>query len=138
MSDLELAAEKLENTDYSLVVVNNQEVLAKRKDRGVGGILELYDKNPQILANSAVADKIIGRAVAMICELGGVKSCYTPTISQGAVEILQRAEIKYETEKKVAAIRNREDTGLCPIEQLTLGLEDSEKAVQKIKEFLHK
>lgn len=79
----------------------------------------------------------MGRAVAMICELGKVKEIYTPLLSQGGEEILKRASIKYQAERIVPAIKNRDKTDLCPIEKLTVGTEDSEEGVRRIKEFVN-
>ena len=135
MKDLDLAAKHLTTSKHSLVVVRNEQIIATSKSRGVRGILSIYEKNPELLDQAAVADKIIGRAVAMICELGEVKSCYAPLISKGAIKVLEQTQINHRSEKQVEAIKNKKGTGLCPIEQLTLEFEDSKKAVKKIKEF---
>jgi hypothetical protein len=138
MDNLSLAKKKLTTSSYSLVVIKNNQLVAHSKDQGVGGILNLYETEPEILANSYIGDKIIGRAVAMICELGEVNSCYTPLLSRGAEEILTQAEINYEADKIVPAIQNKDNTGLCPIEQLTLEANNSREGIQKIKKFLQK
>lgn len=136
MSDIKIAIEEYKKGEHSLVVVKDGKIVATSKDKGVRGILNVYTSNPQVLEGASVADKLMGRAVTMICELGKVKSIYTPLLSQGGEKILQRAGIEYQTERLVPAIRNRDNTDLCPIEKLTTGTEDSEEGVKRIHQFI--
>ena len=135
--DRELAINELNETDYSLIIVKDQQVKYKSKEESVGSIVGLFDNNPQLLKDSVVADKIIGRAVAMVCDLGDVNFCYGQIVSQGAVDIFNKNNLPYQAEKKVKVIKNKDNTDLCPIEKLTLNVEDSVKGIKKIKEFLN-
>jgi len=136
--DRQLAIEKLKNSSYSLVVVKNNKIQYKSKEESVGSIVDLMDNRADLLKKAVVADKIIGRAVAMICDYASVSFCYGLILSQGAVDHFNKVGLPYQAEKVVKTIRNRDDTDLCPMEKLTLEVENSLEGVKKIREFLNK
>lgn len=138
MNDKRLAIDQLNNSEYKLVVVKDNEIKYRSKEESVGSIVDLLDSNPGLLKNSIVADKIIGRAVAMVCDYGEVNFCYGSIISNGAVDVFEKANIPYKAKKEVKFIKNRDNTDLCPIEKLTLTVEQSKDGIDKIKEFLNK
>lgn len=135
--DRELAINELNKTDYSLIIVKDQQVKYRSKEESVGSIVGLFDNNPKLLKDSVVADKIIGRAVAMVCDVGDVNFCYGQIVSEGAIDIFNKNNLSYQAEKKVKAIKNKDNTDLCPIEKLTLNIEDSAEGIKKIKGFLN-
>lgn len=138
MNNKELAINKLNNSDNSLVIVKNNEVVYKSKKESVGSIVGLLEDNPKILENAVVADKIIGRAVAMICDVSSVNYCYGKIVSKGAIDIFEKRNLKYNAEIIVEAIKNRDNTDLCPIEKLTMNVNKSEEGIKRIKKFLKK
>ena len=86
--------------------------------------------------DAALADKVIGRAAALLARLMGVRALYAPVISRGALEELNRAGIDAGCETTVEAIRNRAGTGLCPMEQLSKGVTEPEEMLARAEEFL--
>ncbi len=138
MNDKELAINKLKESDYTLVIVKDNKVVYKSKKESVGSIVGLLENDPEILENAIVADKIIGRAVAMVCDYSSVKYCFGKIVSNGAVDIFEKRNLKYDAELIVKAIKNRDNTDLCPIEKLTLDVDDSKEGIKRIKDFLKK
>lgn len=138
MNDKKLAISKLNNSEYKLVVVKDNEIKYKSKEDSVSSIVDLLDNKPDLLKNSIVADKVIGRAVAMICDCGEVEFCYGSIISKGASDLFKQANISYKAKKEVEFIKNKDNTDLCPIEKLTLKVDNSNEGIEKIKEFLNK
>ncbi len=137
MDEKQLAIKELNDTDYSLVVVKNNKVKYRSKEESVGSIVNLLENRPELLKNAVVADKIIGRAVAMVCDFASVNYCYGQIVSKGAVDVFENNNLSYKAAEVVEAIKNRDNTDLCPIEKLTLDINDSAKGIEKIKEFLN-
>lgn len=137
MDEKQLAIKELNETNYSLIVVKDNKVKYRSKEESVGSIVGLLENRPELLENAVVADKIIGRAVAMVCDFTSVKFCYGQIVSKGAVDIFKENNLPYEAAKVVGAIKNRDNSDLCPIEKLTLGIDDSSEGIKKIKEFLN-
>ena len=136
--DLKIAAQLLAEEGQSLVVVRNGRMLFSSRLPGIQPLLDALDNN--VLPGSAVADKIVGRAAAMIAVLGQVTAVHTTVMSQGAADVLAEAGVLYCTGMTVPQILNREGTGPCPIEittEFTVVPEKGVKAVRKLLIDLH-
>ena len=73
-----------------------------------------------------VADKVVGKAAAALMVLGGVREVYTDIISEPALAVLHKANIRVECVQIVSRIWNRNRTGWCPLETLCYELESPE------------
>lgn len=135
--DLQLALTTLEEGDYS-IVVRKQDTQYTSKKRGIAPILELLDQQPEYLQGAVVADKVIGKAAALLLAYGGIKELYALILSEHAIEVLETYQIAYHCKEKVAYIVNRSNTGMCPMEEAVLDVDDSQKAVTILKETLSK
>ena len=128
--DLGLAVAELKREGCSLAVARDNQVIFTSQHPGVAGLLEALDKG--LLPGSALADKVIGRAAAMIAVAGGVKSVYTPLISVGGQQALEQAGLDFIAEKSVPGIINRQGTGPCPMEEATKDIDDPAAAVAAV------
>ncbi len=100
--------------------------------RGVRPLLELLDSGAKLQGFQA-ADKVVGRAAAMIYCLLGIQSLHALVISQGALEVLRQHGISVRYDALVSGIRNRASTGPCPMEQATAGIQDPLLALEAIR-----
>lgn len=132
--DLKVAAELLQQEGHCLVVVRDGRMLFSSRLPGVKSLLEALDGD--VLPGSAVADKVVGRAAAMIAVQGEAQSIHTPLMSKGAAEVLEEAGVLYAAEKMVPRINNRQGTGQCPLEAATEFTVVPEKAVAAIRKLL--
>jgi len=94
---------------------------------GVRPLLETLDKEPELLRDSILADKIVGKAAAMLAVLGGVRGVYGLTMSEAARKYLTDRGIPAAWEILTENIINRTGTGICPMEETVLTLEDPEE-----------
>ena len=56
------------------------------------------------------------------------------SILENAIELLDKTNIKYKYNKKVREIRNRDNTAICPMEELALESNNADELIEKIKE----
>lgn len=136
--DLKIAAQLLAEEGQSLVVVRNGRMLFSSRLPGIQPLLDALDNN--VLPGSALADKVFGRAAAMIAVQGQVTAVHTPVMSQGAAEVLSEAGVLYCAERTVPQIKNREGAGPCPMEaatEFTVVPEKGVNAVRKLLKDLH-
>lgn len=106
--------------------------------RGVADLYDLLNRQPAFLHGAQVADKVIGKAAAALMVLGGVREVYTDIISESALAVLHKADIKVEWGQAVPRIRNRSRTGWCPLETLCYELESPEAMYPVIRDFVEK
>jgi len=109
----------LENDCLSLLVVRQGTELYRSFHDGVLPLLELAAWFPGGLDGATVADRIVGGCAARIFEYLRVGHVLGVTGSISAERILHAAAIPYSFRITVTDIRNRDDTGPCPFEQLS-------------------
>ncbi len=110
----------LENDCLSLLVVRQGTELYRSHDDGVRPLLELIDWFPGGLAGATVADRIVGACAARIFDFLHVDRVLGLTGSIPAERILHAAAISFTFRTTVVDILNRDNTGRCPFEQLSI------------------
>ena len=117
------AVNKLNQGGYTLVVVNGEREYTSKLS-GVFPLLDIIKNAPEVLSGACVADKIVGKAAAVLLVYAGVKEVYAKTVSSYAILVLKKAGINLVYEKKVPFIKNRAGTDICPMEKLVLDIGD--------------
>jgi hypothetical protein len=134
---LEQAKSLLISSASTIAVVSNGEVFTSQ-ERGVKPLLHLLSEKKGFLKGASVADKVIGKAAALLMALGEIKEVHTLIISEPAIKVFEKYNIACFYDKKVTRIVNRAGDGLCPMETLCLDVENPQEAFTKIKEKLSK
>lgn len=136
LSDLRLARARLEGSGLALVVVRGSEVLFESRDRGVLPFVRAVDSLGHLMSGSAVADRVVGRAVAMLCAYAGVRAVYAPVLSVGARRVLEGRGIHVEWGELVEGILSASRDAPCPFEMAVAGVDDPGEAYRVVRELL--
>jgi hypothetical protein len=136
MTDLELAKHVFSAEGLSFVLVKRGRMLARGTHDGIGELLAAVETLGHRARGASLADKIVGKAVAMVAAHGGIRSVYTPLASEAARRVLIQHQIELQAEHLVPLILNRRNDGPCPMERLTLPLEQPKDAVSALREFV--
>lgn len=136
MRDIEMAKNLLLNEELALVIVKDGDIIYKSKGRGIKPLYQAYKEMKSSLKGATVADKVIGKAAAMLCVNGGIAQVYTKLISEKAIEVLKESNIEPHYDLAVPFIKNRDNTGLCPVETLSLETENIDDLLDGIDIFL--
>lgn len=139
MNGIELAKFELINKDYTCVIVNGEEIVMTSTERGVKPLILFYEELkkycPRSRARLVLADKVIGRASALLAALCGIESIYAEVISVEAKKALEELDIPVTFGRIVPYIKNRTGDGRCPMEELSLGVNDPYEVYQRIKKL---
>ncbi len=135
---LKEAVRILKDGKYTCVVLETTGKRTVSYERGIKPLMQELRKDRQAFTNSVVADKVIGKAAAMMCILGNAKAVYADVMSEEAKEILNRHQVICEYDTLVPFIENRTKTGRCPMETAVLGIEDLEEAYNAVEETIAK
>ena len=130
--NLEKAVSILNTENLTLAAVGEKGIL-KFTERGVKPLLALVESG-ESLAGFSAADKVVGKAAAMLYVLLGVDGIYASVISKPALAVLRKYEIYCEYGTLTDAIKNRTNTGFCPMETAVLSVETPAEALAKIRE----
>ena len=116
MTKLEEIKEILYQKNASLVVhYENGEIKEYYQDR-IKDMKDILQENLDALKGAIIADKVIGKVAASILTVAGVKEIYADIISEFAIPVLKENGIKYTYLNKVDYIKNKDNTGMCPME----------------------
>ena len=138
MDDLLIAKTCRDEKKLAFVIVKEGEVIFSSKESGVKSIIKAIDELGGELRESAVADKVVGRAAAMLWTYANVDSLYAEVISEPALEFLNDTALVLDYGETTPAILNREKTGSCPFEKMAETILKPEAAYKTIKDFLEK
>jgi hypothetical protein len=136
MKDIALAMEILEKEKLALVIVKNTEVIFSSKEKGIKPMYMAVNTLKNELYNSSVADKVIGKAAAMLCKYSNIKALHTKLISENAIKVLETENIIFTYDESVPYIKNRDKTDLCPVEKLSTDIDNPHLLLEKITDFL--
>lgn len=84
----------------------------------------------------SAADKVVGKAAAMLFIKAGVTAVHAVTLSQSGQRLFEKHGIKYSFESLTEHIINRSQTGLCPMEQTVSETDDIDTGVKLIMKKL--
>lgn len=134
MEDLEKAKQILQADDATCVLCRGESVYRSR-ERGVAPLLALLDGDADTCGFSA-ADKVVGKAAAMLYCLLGVRRVHGNVMSIHAVRLLRRNGVEAYWDTLAESIRNRAGDGLCPMESATQAIDEPEDALPVIRDTL--
>ncbi|MCY6371346.1 DUF1893 domain-containing protein [Clostridium ganghwense] len=136
MKDIELAKKHLLENNLSLVIVKDGKVVVEKNERGIKPLFMAVLEKKDTIDGGVLADKVIGKAAAMLSVKANLKCIYTKMISENAIEVLKDNNISFEYDLKVPYIMNRTKTDSCPVEKMAKDEENVEHLIKKIKNFL--
>jgi len=117
MAELEEIKNILIEKKASLVVAyQDGEIKDYYQDR-IKDLVSILQQDENALKGSKVADKVVGKVAASIMAVAGVEELYADTISKLAIPVLENANINYTCNNIVEYIKNRDNTGMCPMEE---------------------
>jgi hypothetical protein len=134
MDDLEAAKQRLKTENLSLVFFKNSKVIFETDRGGLFGFLEAIEELEAGLAEASVADRIIGKAAALLCAYSEVKAAYAVTLSEGGLRVLQKQHILCKYENLVPLILNAKQADQCPLERLVENVNNPREAYWKIRQ----
>lgn len=116
--DIDLARSLLEKGRWNLIIVKKGQVLFRSGERGIAPFFEAVQSIGKSLHNAAMADRVVGLAVAMLCVNAHIASVYADVASNAALDMLQKNGVVVDAGNTVSHISNADGTGLCPFEKL--------------------
>lgn len=108
-------------------------------DTGIKPVISKIIEDRYFFKDLEVADKVIGKASAMLFVYSGVKKIYTFNLSKAGKKILDDYGIEYEYDKLVDYIINNKGDDMCPMEKTVKDIDDLQMAYEALynKTALH-
>jgi len=127
---------RLELNGHTCVIRTAGGEVLTSDEHGIRPPLRWLREDPDILRGAEVADRVIGKAAALLFAYGGVRSVWAARMSEAARDFLRAAGILFDYDELVPTILNRDGTGLCPMEQKAMGIDDPGEAFALFDELI--
>ena len=134
MNDLENARARLQKENLSVVLCKGDTVYSSDK-RGVSPMLDFLASGADLRGFSA-ADKIVGKAAALLFVRAGVKEVWGEVMSQKALPVFEAHGIAYAYGTLTEQIVNRMGTGSCPMELTVAEIDSPDEAETALRNKL--
>ncbi|MCQ2449896.1 MAG: DUF1893 domain-containing protein [Clostridia bacterium] len=135
MSDLEKAKDLL--TDgVSCVAVRGEDIKISHQT-GIAPFMN-YIAQGVDLKGYSVADKIVGKAAALLFVKCGIVSVYAVVLSEAGRDVLQQNGIAVSYGELCDNIINRKGDDICPMEKTVLEVDDPEVAYPLLRQTIER
>lgn len=134
MTNLENLKNLLAEENYTCVLSDGNEVVSSTQ-RGVKPLVGFIESGKNFKGFSA-ADKVVGKAAALLYAHMSITALYASVISEGALKVCRQYGIAVEYGALTQKIINRAGDGICPMERTVADISDPETALEAIKEKL--
>lgn len=132
MTNLDDLKNLLYSKNASLIVCYSNGEIKEYYQKRVNDIKDILHENKNALEGAIIADKVIGKLAGSLLAVAGVREIYADILSEYAMPVLEKYNIKYEYKTLVPYIINNDHTGMCPMENRFKDEEDVEKIFQEI------
>lgn len=134
---IDTAIEIIKSGKATCVVMQDGVVVGEATGIGVKPILHFLE-NSDKLKEAHVADKIVGKAASMLLVQGGVRCVYGEVMSESGYIFLKNRDIDVSYGQLVKMIKSRTGTGMCPLEESVIDIDDIKEGYHAIKATIAK
>jgi hypothetical protein len=128
MRDLDVAKSRLYDENLTLAIVKKGTVLFETSSHRIAGFLGAIEQLGAKLDGASVADKVAGKAVALLCVYAGINEVYAEVLSEKAKAVFRENEIHCEWKELVKNILDLNRSSVCPFEKAAADISDPQKA----------
>lgn len=138
MQDLEIAKKQLYSRQLTLAIVKNNKVLFQTDSHRISGFINAIDTLGMQLNGASVADRVAGKALALLCIYAGIREVYAEVLSKKAQALFQENKVACQWEHLVDNVLDFNKTGMCPFEKAAAEISDPEDSYAAFKALLEK
>lgn len=133
LEDLKLAKKNLSERGLTLSIVNDRKVIFEDASPGISGFLEAIQRLGNMLYGASVADKVAGKAIALLCVHAKIRAIYAEIMSKTAKAVFEDYAIYHEWNVLVENVCGADGTKICPFEKLAMEISDLQNAYEKLR-----
>lgn len=133
VQDLEAAKKRLSEKGLTLSIVKGGKIIFETFSHGISGFLEAIEKFGDELEGASVADRVLGKAIALLCVNTKIKAVYAIILSEKAKALLKENAVYHEWDSLVENILGTDKAGICPFERLATEISDPKDAYKRLK-----
>ncbi len=125
--------DELDRRGACLLIWRGEELIFASSGKGVSPHIEaISGLGREGIRGSVVADKIVGRAAALLMLCSLPSEVHAGVITPTARRLLEDAGVTVHAAAEVAAIKERDGRIYCPFEAMVQGIDDPEEAYEAV------
>jgi len=133
MNDLEIAKNMLREKELTLAIVKNGEALFETRSHRISGFLGAIEQFGDALDGASLADRVAGKAIALLCVYARIKEVYAEVLSSKARAVFEQNGIRHEWKELVENVLDLNKSGVCPFEKAAADVSDPREAYRAFR-----
>ena len=115
------------------MILDGGEILFSSQEEGMRPLMRAI-KNLGIprLRGCIVADRVVGKAAALLTCFFGAKEVHCGVVSARAVKVFEKQGVAYHAERTIPEIMDRSGKNVCPFERSVLDIEDPQAGFKRL------
>jgi hypothetical protein len=138
MQDLEIAKKQLYDKQLTLAIAKNGQVLFQTDSHRISGFIHAIDTLGTQLNGASIADRVAGKALALLCIYAGIREVYAEVLSRKAKALFEENDVACQWEQLVDNVLDLNKTGMCPFEKFAAEISDPKDSYSAFKGLLEK
>ena len=139
MRDLEIAKNHLYDKQLTLAIAKNGQVLFQTDSHRISGFIHAIDTLGTQLKGASVADRVAGKALALLCVYAGMSEVYAEVLSKKAQALFRRKQHRLSSGSSWWIMcLDLNKTGVCPFEKAAADISDPKDSYGAFKALLEK
>ena len=138
MQDLEIAKKQLYDKNLTLAIVKNGIILFQTDSHRISGFIGAIEKFGVQLNGASVADRVAGKALALLCVYAGIRQIYAEVLSRKAQAVFEDNKIMFEWKEIIDNVLDLNKAGVCPFEKVAADISDPKESYATFKTLLAK
>ncbi len=129
--------EQMVNSENNLMIFRDDAMVFQSQGRGIAPLIEAIDTiGRENLRGVATADRVVGKAAALLNLYMGAVEVHAGVISSGAKELLSEHGVGFEFLEDTDVVKAKDGVVFCPFEKLVWDVSDPEEAHTLIRDKL--
>jgi hypothetical protein len=138
MQDLEIAKKQLYDNELTLVIAKNGKVIFQTDSHRISGFMYAIDTIGTQLKDASVADRVAGKALALLCIYAGINEIYAEVLSKKARALFEECMVACKWKQLVDNVLDLNKTDMCPFEKAAANIVDPKDSYAAFKALLEK
>jgi hypothetical protein len=97
--------------------------------------LDAVEKLGDKLEGASLADRVAGKAIALLCVYAKISEVYAEVLSRQAKEVFEENGIRHEWRELIDNVLDSSKSGVCPFEKAASGISDPKDAYKTFKKL---
>jgi hypothetical protein len=138
MQDIEIAKKQLLDKELTLAIAKNGQVIFQTDSHRISGFIHAIDTLGTQLNGASVADRVAGKALALLCIYAGINEIYAEVLSKKAQALFDEKGIACQWNQLVDNVLDLSKTNMCPFEKAAESINNPQDSYSMFKVLLEK